>query len=1234
MGRQRLLENTTFEEYGVPSASPSSLPAGPQGGLSPDNGAAVAWSYTPQQIRAAYGVNGISFGGTPGDGRGQTIAIIDTYDDPDLVDSTAANFSSSDLAQFDKAFGLPDPPSFIKYNQYGQTTNLPGTDPKGPGTTNLEGEEAEDVEWAHAIAPGASIDLIECNETSSNAQVPDDYIGAMTAAGLPGVSVVSMSFSAAEWSGETKLEADFTTPEEHQGVTFLGSTGDYGSPARYPATSPNVVAVGGTSLYLNPDNSYNDETGWSTGSDSFAPTRAGAGGTSAYEPVPGYQAAVDPTTEPLAGRATPDVSMDADAATGVAIYDSYNNGSATPWSGGAGTSLSAPMWAGLIAIANEGRALQKEPTLNSSSDPTQTLSALYSLPPTDFHSITTGNNGGYSAGPGYNEVTGLGSPVANLLVPDLAAYGLASQLVVTAQPPPLVAIGQSFDLQISAEDSYGNVDYSYDSAVTLSGLDLNGSSVTVHAINGVAAFTGVSVNAGGDDLLATSGDLKDAATNVINSNGLTPVGFTPQQICAAYGINQIRFGSTLGTGKDQTIAIVDPYDDPNIASDVAEFDQMFNLASINLTVVNQEGASAPLPAADPTGDSEYEEALDVEWTHAIAPGANIVLVECDSDADSNLFAGASTAAALSGVSVVLMSLSGNEFGGETSNDSVFTTPTGHQGVTFVASVGQYGTVTYPAESPNVVAVGGTSLSVNSNGSYDGEMAWTDTNGGPSQYEAEPSYQEGVQSTGKRTVPDVAFDADTNTGITIYDSYDNAGTPQGTDGYTDFAAAAWAGLIAIADEGRVAAGGTTLNSGDNGAKPQQAQTALYNLPYTDYHDVTTGSNGGFNAGPGYDAVTGLGTPIANLLVPDLAAYGMATHLVFTQQPFSTITAGDPFTIIVSAEDAYGQVDSSYSGTVTLTLPGGGGTVSAAAINGVARFTFLKVNDPGSDDTIQATASGLTGATSDSFYVGEPAATSTTTVLGSSLNPSTYGQSVTFTATVSDTSGVVPTGSVEFYEGSSLIGFGSTLSGNGNSAASTFTTSAMTAETQSIMAVYAATGVFGDSNGTLSQVVNQAILTVSGVTAANKTYNAGTAASLNTSGATLSGVISGDTVNLNTGGATGTFASQNVGIGITVTVAGMTISGAQASDYTLTQPTATANITPARPTMSVSVSSGTYNGSALIATALITGVTGQATSELEGVAPTLVYYAGGTASGAPLSGGSDQCRHLHRGRQLPW
>ncbi len=133
---------------------------------------------TPEQIRIAYGLddtsgnNQILFSNIVGDGTGQTIAIVDAYDQPGFLNSTDPNWSTSDLAQFDAQFGLPDPPSFTKVNQNGSTSNLPGTDPSGPtsqsGSGSWELEEALDVEWAHVIAPGASIILVECNDASGD----------------------------------------------------------------------------------------------------------------------------------------------------------------------------------------------------------------------------------------------------------------------------------------------------------------------------------------------------------------------------------------------------------------------------------------------------------------------------------------------------------------------------------------------------------------------------------------------------------------------------------------------------------------------------------------------------------------------------------------------------------------------------------------------------------------------------------------------------------------------------------------------------------------------------------------------------------------------------------------------------------------------------------------------------------------------------------------------------------
>ena len=176
-------------------------------------------------MRQAYGVNNIMFGSVTGDGTGQTIAIIDAYDDPT---------ATSDLHAFDQYFGLPDPPSFAKVNENGGTT-LPGTDPAGPGN-DWEIEESLDIEWTHAMAPGANILLVEANRTASDADLITAAVGYARTA--PGVSAVSMSFGRSESSSDTTENSTFTTPAGHQGVTFLASTGDSGSPGEFPPFLP------------------------------------------------------------------------------------------------------------------------------------------------------------------------------------------------------------------------------------------------------------------------------------------------------------------------------------------------------------------------------------------------------------------------------------------------------------------------------------------------------------------------------------------------------------------------------------------------------------------------------------------------------------------------------------------------------------------------------------------------------------------------------------------------------------------------------------------------------------------------------------------------------------------------------------------------------------------------------------------------------------------------------------
>jgi subtilase family serine protease len=172
----------------------------------------------------------------------------------------------------------------------------------------------------------------------------------------------------------------------------------------------NVVGVGGTSLTLGANNAYQSETVWN---NQYGTT---GGGTSQYEPEPDYQLAVQNT----GFRTTPDVAYDADPLTGFEIYVTVNGVSEKGSIGG--TSAGAPQWAALFAIADQGRALNG---LDSLDGPSQTLPMLYALVGTPlysqaFHDITTGTNGEYSAGSGYDETTGLGSPQANVLVQYLA----------------------------------------------------------------------------------------------------------------------------------------------------------------------------------------------------------------------------------------------------------------------------------------------------------------------------------------------------------------------------------------------------------------------------------------------------------------------------------------------------------------------------------------------------------------------------------------------------------------------------------------------------------------------------------------------------------------------------------------------------------------------------------------------------------------------------------------------
>ncbi len=268
-------------------------------------------------------------------------------------------------------------------------------------------------------------------------------------------------------------------------VTFLSATGDDGSDfgTIYPSASPEVVGVGGTSLFVNGQNQWIGETGWS----------GGGGGYSAAFTQPAFQQN-DGFSGNNGQRTDPDVSAIADPDTGVAVYDSFDFGKSTPWDEVGGTSLATPVWASILAIADQGRVIAGGQDLGS----VQSLNALYGLPSTDFHDITQGNTGLYSAGVGYDLVSGIGSPKADLLIPQLAAAGLATHGVIAIQPPTSVIAGGHFGLVAQAVSKTGVVDPSFSGTATISLV--NGPAgttftpVTVNVTQGTAIFDGLTLS--------------------------------------------------------------------------------------------------------------------------------------------------------------------------------------------------------------------------------------------------------------------------------------------------------------------------------------------------------------------------------------------------------------------------------------------------------------------------------------------------------------------------------------------------------------------------------------------------------------------------------------------------------------------------------------------------------------------------------------------------------------------
>jgi hypothetical protein len=370
------------------------------------------------------------------------------------------------------------------------------------------------------------------------------------------------------------------------------------------------------------------------------------------------------------------------------------------------------------------------------------------------------------------------------------------------------------------------------------------------------------------------------------------VGYTPQQVRAAYGFGQLNSSTTTNLGQGQTIAIVDAFDSPTVENDLTVFSQEFGLPLPTPQTFEKVFATGTQPITDPDFDTEID--LDVEWAHVIAPDAKIVLVEAATDAQSDLanaeiVAGQLLTASPAGGGVVSMSFGAAEgtvaTDSDTSyaNDQIFES---FPNVSFFAGSGDsgQGIPVYPAMSPYVTGVGGTLLTLNADGSRVSEVAWSGSGGGISPVEPEPQYQQdslGIQAiiptsidTPARIGPDVAFMSESpDGGVAIYDSAPN---PDGNTGWqavggTSLATPMFAATVALANQVRAQDGQPVIGGNLNNAiyfvnsNPQLASRD-FNPILADATALVTQ--------PNFTLATGWGTPIPANFAADLGTFGLS------------------------------------------------------------------------------------------------------------------------------------------------------------------------------------------------------------------------------------------------------------------------------------------------------------------------------------------------------------------------
>ena len=868
---------------------------------------------TPAQIRTAYGL--------PSSGGSGTIALILAYDNPN---------AEADLATFSTQFSLPSCTTLNGcFEKHKMTTSIPTN-----SGWNLE--SSLDVQWSHAIAPSAKILLVEARSSSiANLMAAVNY-----ARNRSDVVAISMSWGSAEFSTQSTYNASFISPYN---AAFFAATGDSGTGVIWPSTSANVVAVGGTTLAFS-GGSVSAETAWS----------GSGGGISAYESLPDYQ-----TTFGVSGsggmRAVPDVSYDADPASGFSVYDSFGYSGSSGWFVVGGTSAGSPQWAAIHALGQSA-----------------THAALYAVAanPSAYSSqmrdVTSGTNGSCgtlcTAVTGYDFVTGLGSPLtANFSVPTSVA---------------------------EVTEATGGVDVSIDTTSHAGGTGswttLTGPVVTETAsgqiATGVHTITlpaGWEFNTAHAVTIVVSGSTLALASGTVTP-GSTSVSFTVTAVSSGGGSGSLTFSGMQIRPTGTTAPTVGYL--THTGSAIAGIDSVASWGPLSTAA----GTATAVRAETTIGGHG-----DVVPTQSMVSGTTTAAYAVTRDQFGNFVGSAPATWSLL-----------NKTGGVSDNDLVADTNTDtaafsahligsaqiHAAIDGLASTDS-GIITVTAGTTSSIDIAPRAASITADDTQAYTIEGFDTAGNSTGATTTPTlsisdlaggsftgYVYTPEHSGMWTVTATLGDISTSTLLTVA-----TGTPA-TMAFSMQPASTTAGTsisaihVALSDQhGNLANAATnpvSLSFGTNAG----SGTLSGSVSTTSVSGVATFSDLSIDkTGVGYTVVASSSGLTSATSTAFNIANAAADHLIFSTQP-SDAQTGATLSAVVAAKDIFGNAAADYIGTVTLAAHGNPtalkGTVTTSAASGIATFNNFHIDDTGTY-SLDASADGLTATTSASLVISAPA-----------------------------------------------------------------------------------------------------------------------------------------------------------------------------------------------------------------------------------------------------------------------